>query len=340
MGDCDVVILGYSRSISGGVVTVTNVLLDNLENVRLHPVLHCYRPVSTAVRRYISSVFGFIGLALRRKRPLIAHIIVGSKGDRIRAVPFMLLSRLLRIPVCVQYHKSVDKIFHKHKSWKDKIIDRQFEQCGMHVFLSRSLEAQFRQHFQVSRTMVIGNAIADCWMNLPSGPLEERPIDVVFFGRWSHEKGVDVLVDYLNSTDDLRCEIYTDVFPDKPVKNSTFKHWASPAEVTAALHRAKVLVLPSFSEAYPTVLLEAMACGTPFVASRIAGIPDIAEESSGGFVVDPGCAVKLKSAVTALLNDRTAWSIRSEAGKAWVNRACTKERILPQWKAVYEILAR
>jgi glycosyltransferase involved in cell wall biosynthesis len=55
-------------------------------------------------------------------------------------------------------------------------------------------------------------------------------------------------------------------------------HGARPNEQLADWYRAaNVFVLPSYSEGVPTVLLEAVACETPFVASRVGGIPEIAE---------------------------------------------------------------
>jgi glycosyltransferase involved in cell wall biosynthesis len=62
---------------------------------------------------------------------------------------------------------------------------------------------------------------------------------------------------------------------------------ALPAErLAAAMTAADVLVLPSVSEALGIVLLEAMSCGTPVVASRVGGIPEIVTPECGR-LVDP-----------------------------------------------------
>lgn len=65
---------------------------------------------------------------------------------------------------------------------------------------------------------------------------------------------------------------------------------------------AHVLVLPSFSEGIPNVLLEAGACGTPFVASRVGGVPEI-PSSAGNRLVDPGNPQVLAEAIVQTLQE-------------------------------------
>ncbi len=66
---------------------------------------------------------------------------------------------------------------------------------------------------------------------------------------------------------------------------------------------ADVFVLPSYSEGVPCVLLEAAACRTPFVATRVGGIPEIAHLGTSQ-LVEPGNAAALAQAIRSLLTAR------------------------------------
>lgn len=78
---------------------------------------------------------------------------------------------------------------------------------------------------------------------------------------------------------------------------------------------ADLFVLPSQSEGVPCVLLEAMACGTRFVASRVGGIPEVARFGSGELAT-PGDAAGLAEAISRQLGDRSAPGVRWTRGHA------------------------
>jgi glycosyltransferase involved in cell wall biosynthesis len=80
---------------------------------------------------------------------------------------------------------------------------------------------------------------------------------------------------------------------------------------------ATVFTLPSRSEGVPNVLLEAIACGVPFVASRVGGIPEIAHLGTGR-LVPPGDATALAQALAASFDatPSTGRPIRSHAEAA------------------------
>jgi colanic acid/amylovoran biosynthesis glycosyltransferase len=81
----------------------------------------------------------------------------------------------------------------------------------------------------------------------------------------------------------------------------------SQEEILPFYRRANLVVMSAVlagdgnRDALPTVLLEAMACGTPVVASRLTGIPEIVDDGKNGLLIEPGNAKLLSEALERLL---------------------------------------
>jgi len=83
---------------------------------------------------------------------------------------------------------------------------------------------------------------------------------------------------------------------------------------------ADVFCLPSFAEGVPVVLMEAMATGRPVVSTRIAGIPELVEDGTSGFLVAPGNLGELTAALELLA---CSPELRAEVGLAGRRRVET-----------------
>lgn len=78
--------------------------------------------------------------------------------------------------------------------------------------------------------------------------------------------------------------------------------WASGDEVHAHLRESRALVLPSFAEGLPVVIMEALALGRPVLTTYIAGIPELVEPGACGWLVPAGSVDALVSAMVEALH--------------------------------------
>jgi colanic acid/amylovoran biosynthesis glycosyltransferase len=131
-------------------------------------------------------------------------------------------------------------------------------------------------------------------------PPDRRRLLVV--GRISAEKGHLVLLDAASVLRDRRADFELIIAGDGPLRSEmegriagaklsdrvSITGWVSSAEVIELLRSSRALVLPSFAEGLPVVLMEAFAMGRPVVATWVAGIPELVGNESSGWLVPPG----------------------------------------------------
>jgi teichuronic acid biosynthesis glycosyltransferase TuaC len=92
-----------------------------------------------------------------------------------------------------------------------------------------------------------------------------------------------------------------------------FAGWVDRANLAELLSAADILCLASFTEGWPNVVHEALACGTPVVASDVGGIPAMLSSEQYGFVVPPKNDAELTEALDRAL--RVRWD--RKAISAW-----------------------
>ena len=97
---------------------------------------------------------------------------------------------------------------------------------------------------------------------------------------------------------------------------------------------ADCLVMPSLIEAFGVVYLEAMACGTPVIATTQGGAKEFINEGENGLLVDPLSVRNLASAISSILTDRSLRKSLSRNGKETVKRFST-ERMLSETITAY-----
>ncbi|MGQ0634370.1 MAG: glycosyltransferase [Planctomycetaceae bacterium] len=139
---------------------------------------------------------------------------------------------------------------------------------------------------------------------------------LLFVGNLVPVKAVANLVEACRMLRREGLEFRADIVGDGPLRNSlerqiaeqglaehvTLRGQRSPAELPQWYRAADLVVLPSESEGIPNVLVEAAACGTPFVATRVGGISEIAHLTPAE-LIPPRNPVALARAIRNLLNN-------------------------------------
>ncbi|MFC9158217.1 glycogen synthase [Streptomyces bauhiniae] len=162
----------------------------------------------------------------------------------------------------------------------------------------------------------------------------ERPY-VLFVGRITRQKGVPQLLRAVREIVPGTQVVLCAGAPDTPEIDREFRDrfqelsavragvfWIPQmlprAEVVQLLTHAAVFVCPSVYEPLGIVNLEAMACGTPVVASRVGGIPEVVDHGSTGLLVDTDGDFEgnLARALDSVLADPVAARRMGEAGRA------------------------
>lgn len=339
-----VYIIGYAEHLKGGVSNITASLCQGDTRFRLHPAL-CY--YNAKVKSALFLARSLAGMVIKRIRckARTAIIIVASKGDTARSIPFAILLKLIGFTVIYHFHK--DLVVLEETPFYTLAKPIWTKTGAAFVFLSSHLvrSATEEHRFPPARCHVIRNGISQNWFGTPSQPYEARRIDAVFVGRWSAEKGVADLVALFSRSrlgGRYCCHVYGAVKPANDGScdgaNLVFHGWVEPSEVEEAIRSAKLLFLPSYAEAYPTVLIEAAACGTPFVATEVAGIPDIAQQSKAGATAPPGDIDAMEKAILRFLNDQETWTEASRHGFDWA-RQQTTEKMVDEWRKLLSGLA-
>jgi glycosyltransferase involved in cell wall biosynthesis len=129
---------------------------------------------------------------------------------------------------------------------------------------------------------------------------DERENFVGYIGRLSEEKGtmnfVEAIPKILEERDDIEFLIGGDgelrdkiaTYLDKKNLNDKvkFASWIPHDELPNYLNELKLVVLPSYTEGLPNIMLEAMACGTPVLATPVGAIPNVITDGETGFIME------------------------------------------------------
>lgn len=297
-----------------------------------------------------------------------ARLRAGRRYDLVHDVQSLgwglLGIRALGLPVVSTVHHplTVDRraSFRRDRTLREALGTAEFHPVGMQSAVARRLEriitsshasaGQIARDFGVApaRLCMLGNGLdTDLFCPAPPGAPAREAATLLCVGRASDpNKGVPVLIEALAKLPPpVRLVLVDEDHPHQPARlRARALGVEARLEVTGRVEvarlvelyrRATLVVVPSLYEGFGLPAAEAMACGTPVVATAAGALPEVLETGGGGILVARGDAEALAKGIAALLDHPQARQRLGAEARARVVAAYSWPRIAERTEAVY-----
>jgi colanic acid/amylovoran biosynthesis glycosyltransferase len=167
---------------------------------------------------------------------------------------------------------------------------------------------------QWSKIHVVRCGVDQLFLAQPYTPIPNQP-RFVCIGRLSEQKGHLLLIEAVSQLAAEGFKFKLVLVGDGPLRSKIetlisqlnledyieITGWATNAQVQQQILEAQVMVLPSFAEGLPVVIMETLALSRPIISTYIAGIPELVQSGKCGWLIPSGSASALATAMRAAL---------------------------------------
>lgn len=336
--------VGY-KVIHGGVAAV-----ECVYSTFYHPFNHLTTVVNNGKIRkiwaLIKALFSFLYWMIFHKEIKIIHIHGASNASFWRKRLFIRIAKYYKKKIVFHCHgaefKSFTKVHHK-------AVSKTLSKCDCIIALSKSWKRWFEEEFHHPNVVVIKNVI-------PQPVIKDKSeadgiFRVLFLGRLGKRKGIydllDVMIANKNAYNgrlqlllggDGDIEEVNQIIAKEKLENIVkYEGWVSGEKKVELLNMADAYILPSYNEGLPISVLEAMSYELPIISTRVGGIPEILEDGTNGFIMEPGDKKAIKEAIERLMDDE---DLRKKMGQksALMVKAHLPEHVEKQLTELYDHL--
>lgn len=170
----------------------------------------------------------------------------------------------------------------------------------------------------------------------PTTRVTERKY-VGFIGRLEREKG---FIEFVKAVKDLKLPVLVGGVGSLKsfVEGSDIRYlgWVNHDDIPQILNNIRLLVVPSYTEGLPNIVLEAMACGTPVLATAVGSVPDIIEDGVTGFLIEDNNPKNLRECILRLYNDIGKLEKVSVNARKSVFKRFTFDKVVEIWRKIIE----
>jgi len=192
--------------------------------------------------------------------------------------------------------------------------------------------------------MIPNGVDTDFFTPSPSCSFQIRQNRLLFVGRFREQKNLFFLLDEIKGLIQIGKTFEVHFVGGGPleyalkqyakkleIRNIFWHEWCGKEELRRHYQNAYCMINPSLYEGMPNVVLEAMACGLPVIASNVIGNNTLVRHGETGFLFDLERPEKFREAVIRLLKDQKLACMMGRNGRAWVEKAFSWDNVAEQY---------
>lgn len=346
-----ILMVGPGSKAKGGITAVIN----NYRSSSLWSEFDCHHFSSSSdgprIRRLAYAnwrvLVYMVWLVCRRPDLVVIHASGGLSF--YRKFVYLLFGHLLRVPMILHLHPAYFSEFYAQGSeWTRAMIRSAGRWSARIIFLSALQRDAFLTVFPAEKMVVVSNPV-NCWpYQLLLKDWQPDPRQVLYLGWIIPAKGVYDLLDavpaILREFPDARfvfagpkeVEQLRALVAQRGLDRSVdVPGWVQGFDKLRLLRTSRLLILPSYTEGVPNVILEAMASRLPIVTTPVGGIPSAVTDGVSCLMVKPGDVEGIAAAICALLRDDQKCQQLAEAAYRDVSGNYELETIARQLSGVF-----
>ena len=248
----------------------------------------------------------------------LLHVNMGDKGSVMRKGLLLLLAHRLGMRTVLHLHAAeLEQFYGASSPFARRLIRKPFHAADCIVVLGQRYRRWLETEIGVpaNRIHILNNGVAAVPVRRVPVP-DGEPQTVLFLGNLIERKGVSDLLHALqampNDTPPWRAvlagggdiAVYRDLAQKLGIAERVeFPGWVDRPGAMDLISRASFLVLPSYDEGLPLVILEAMGMGLPVICTPVGVIPEVLTDGETVLFVEPGDRVVLGAQIARLLAD-------------------------------------
>jgi glycosyltransferase involved in cell wall biosynthesis len=285
----------------------------------------------------------------------IVHLSLAERGSVIRKGILLLVARLCGVRVLLHLHAGHIIAFYDGASAPMRFLLRRMFRSASHCVVLGELWRGW-----VVRAMGIpAHAVTVVDNGVPVAPVPHEPAPdgasfrLLFLGNLLEPKGIGDLLEALARPEALDAALVltlagggaVDRYREMAARlgigdRVRFTGWVDQPTARRLLAQSDALVLPSYGEGLPLVVLEAMAAGVPVICTPVGAVPEVWEDRRNALFVRPGDQAGIAGAVLELSCDPALCESLATEGLALYRQRFTMDGFLRRISDVYAATAK